>query len=88
MPFITYLQTLVAEIAPRQVTLTTLAVGFTGFVLAGFWREIHAFKRSVESWQSKIDVTLFGATGDNGLNGTSKDHEQRIRSLESRETCE
>lgn len=62
--------------------IAAIAVSFTGFILAGFWREIHNFKREVLRWQSKIDTTLFGATGDNGLNGTTKDHEQRLRVLE------
>jgi hypothetical protein len=61
----------------------SFAITFAGFVLAGFWREIHMFKRDVGKWQAKIDVVLFGATGSNGINGTTKDHEQRIRQLEN-----
>lgn len=29
-----------------------------------------------------LRAAIFGVNGDNGLNGTSKDHEKRIRSLE------
>jgi hypothetical protein len=67
----------------NSIHLSDLAITFAGFVLAGFWREIHLFKRDVGKWQTRIDTALFGATGDNGLHGTSKDHEQRIRLLES-----
>lgn len=63
--------------------LTTIAFSVAGFLLAGAWREFHRFKRDVEQWQSKIDVVLFGPQGDNGLNGTSKDHESRLRLVES-----
>lgn len=68
-----------------QMDIPTIAVSFTGFVLIGFWREMHAFKRSQQAWQAKIDTTLFGPEGSNGLNGVIKDHEQRIRALESKE---
>ena len=77
----TLLQT-VAVATADTVTPTSIAVAFAGFVLAGFWREIHTFKRHINQWQAKIDVVLFGAQGDNGLNGGHKDHEQRLRSLE------
>jgi hypothetical protein len=80
MHLLTLLQAATATIAGGD--FTTAAVAFTGFVLAGFWREINVFKREVLKWQSKIDTTLFGATGDNGINGTVKDHEKRIRRLE------
>lgn len=83
MPFIAFFQALAADLNQAGADLTTVAVAFTGFVLAGFWREIHTFKREVTRWQSKIDTTLFGATGDNGLNGTAKDHEARLRALEA-----
>lgn len=86
MTFVGFFQAVAAAAGKAGVDLHTLSIAFTGFVLTAFWREIHAFKQSVERWQSKIDTTLFGATGDNGLNGTSKDHETRIRALESRET--
>lgn len=85
MSFFSYLQAMaVATLEQAGADIHTVALGFTGFVLTMFWREIHAFKRSVEKWQSKIDTTLFGPQGDNGLNGTSKDHETRIRVLESK----
>lgn len=64
------------------VDVSTIALGIAAFVLAGFWREIHGFKREILRWQSKIDTVLFGAEGGNGLNGTAKDHEQRLRVLE------
>jgi hypothetical protein len=38
--------------------------------------------KETKEWQAKVDVALFGATGDNGLHGTVKDHEARLRSLE------
>lgn len=63
--------------------LTGIAVAVAGFILAGAWREFHQFKREIQGWQARIDTVLFGADGSNGLNGTSKDHEQRIRLLES-----
>jgi hypothetical protein len=64
------------------INVSDFAIAFAGFVLAGFWREIHLFKRDVGKWQARIDTALFGATGDNGLHGTSKDHETRLRALE------
>ena len=63
--------------------LTGIAVAVAGFLLAGAWKEFHSFKREVQQWQSKIDTVLFGAEGGNGLNGTAKDHETRLRMLES-----
>jgi hypothetical protein len=62
---------------------TSVAIAFAGMVLAGFWREIHAFKRQIEKWQARIDTVLFGPDGGNGLHGTTKDHEQRLRRLEA-----
>lgn len=59
------------------------AVWFTGGAIAFFAREIYSFKREVLRWQAKIDTTLFGPEGANGLNGIVKDHELRIRSLEA-----
>ncbi len=61
----------------------TITLGIAAFLLAGAWRELHAFKREIQQWQSKIDTVLFGPEGNNGLNGTMKDHEQRLRVLES-----
>lgn len=75
----------VATVTADAITPTSIAVGFAGFVLAGFWREIHTFKRHINQWQSKIDTALFGVNGDNGLNGTQKDHEARLRLIER--TC-
>lgn len=72
----------VATTTADAITPTSIAVTFAGFVLAGFWREIHTFKRHINQWQAKIDTVLFGAHGDNGLNGVTKEHEQRIRRLE------
>ena len=67
--------------------IQTIAISFTAFVLAGFWREVHHFRTATQKWQSKIDVTLFGPEGSNGLNGTIKDHETRLRALETKETA-
>jgi hypothetical protein len=39
----------------------------------------------IKVWQSKINTTLFGPNGDNGLNGTSKDHEHRLRHIEDQD---
>jgi len=83
----TLLQT-VAAASADTVTPTSIAVAFAGFVLAGFWREIHTFKRHINQWQAKIDVVLFGAQGDNGLNGGYKDHEHRLRALERQQPAE
>lgn len=77
---------IIATVEQAGADIHTLTLAFTGFALTMFWREIHAFKRSVEKWQSKIDTTLFGPEGNNGLNGKSKDHEQRIRTLEAGES--
>jgi len=68
------------------VDVSTIALSVAGFVLAGAWREFHAFKREIQKWQAKIDTALFGAQGDNGLNGTTRDHEARIRVIEN--TCQ
>lgn len=86
MSFFSYLQAMAVETLEQAgADIHTVALAFTGFALTMFWREIHAFKRSVEKWQSRIDTTLFGPEGNNGLNGTSKDHEVRIRVLEAKE---
>ena len=77
----TLFQTVAAQAAPT-ITLESLAVGFTGVVLAGFWRDTRGLQKEIRSWRAKIDTTLFGPEGSNGLNGTVKDHEQRIRVLE------
>jgi hypothetical protein len=71
-----------AAVATRSLTLTDIAVTFTGFVLIGFWREMHSLKNDIRAWQAKINTTLFGPNADNGLVGTSKDHEHRLRDLE------
>ena len=71
----------VSTLAPGM-TAETAAMGFTGLVLTGFWREQRALREDMRTWQAKINTTLFGPNGDNGLNGTSKDHERRIRTLE------
>lgn len=65
------------------MTISDAAVWFTGGAIAFFAREIYSFKREVLRWQAKIDTTLFGPEGSNGLNGMVKDHEVRIRQLES-----
>jgi hypothetical protein len=65
-----------------NIDVAAIALAFAGFVLAGFWREMHKFKREIQQWQSKIDTVLFGPMGDNGLHGTVRDHETRIRMLE------
>lgn len=62
--------------------VSDLAVPFTGAVLMGFWKEMNSMRKQMIQWQAKIDTTLFGASGSNGLSGTSKDHEERIRILE------
>lgn len=61
----------------------------TAFLLIWFWTAFHQIKdklteltKETKEWQAKIDVVVFGATGNNGLHGTSKDHETRLRLLE------
>jgi hypothetical protein len=71
----------VATLAPA-VSAEAVAMTFTGLALTGFWREQRALREDMRTWQAKINTTLFGPNGDNGLNGTSKDHETRIRALE------
>lgn len=66
-----------------DASLSNIALAVAGFLLAAAWRELHHFKREVQRWQGRIDVVLFGPNGDNGLNGTSRDHETRIRRLEA-----
>ncbi len=71
-----------AVAAPVAVTLESIGLGVTTIALVGFWREQRALRDDIRVWQSKINTTLFGPNGDNGLNGTSKDHETRIRTIE------
>ena len=69
----------------NSTAVAAIAISFAAFVLAGFWVEIHGFKREIIKWQSKIDTVLFGPEGNNGLNGTLKDHESRLRQLEQQD---
>lgn len=73
----------IALAAPVAITVESIGLGVTTFVLVGFWREQRALRDDIKVWQSKINTTLFGPNGDNGLNGISKDHEYRIREIES-----
>lgn len=82
MSFVIAIQTAVADVARAGFDLQAVITSFAAMVFAGFWREIHSFKQTVNAWQSKIDTHLFGVAGDNGLTGMVKDHEQRIRDLE------
>ena len=34
-------------------------------------------------WQTMVSMAIWGINGQNGLTGTSKDHEQRIKNLEA-----
>lgn len=72
-----------------ELNVGTLMQGLTLALLVWFWNEFHAikqrltdFQRESKEWQARIETGLFGATGENGLHGTSKDHETRIRLLE------
>lgn len=65
-----------------EPTVTTVALAFSGIALVGFWREMNSLKKHMISWTSRIETTLFGASGNNGLNGITKDHEERLRQLE------
>jgi hypothetical protein len=65
------------------LSLSDAALWFAGGAIAFFSREIYSFKREVLRWQAKIDTTLFGPEGQNGMHGTVKDHELRIRLLEA-----
>lgn len=56
--------------------------GVAALALTGFWREMHSLKREITSWRATIDTTLFGPHGENGLYGTVRDHEQRLRRVE------
>jgi hypothetical protein len=67
-----------------ELTVTTVAVIFSGIAFMGFWREMNDLKKQVITWMSRIETTLFGASGSNGLNGISKDHEERMRQIERR----
>lgn len=82
MSLVIAIQTAVADVARAGFDLQALITAFAGMVFAGFWREIHLFKQTVNAWQSKIDTHLFGVAGDNGLTGMVKDHEERLRVLE------
>lgn len=76
---------MVAEaLSSSGISVGDAAITFTGVVLLGFWREMNALRKQTLQWQSRIDTTLFGVSGHNGLNGTSKDHEERLRTLELR----
>lgn len=75
----------VTDVVPVSsgASIQDIATVFTGIVLIGFWREMNSLKKQMTQWQSKIDTTLFGPNGSNGISGISKDHENRIRFLEN-----
>lgn len=82
---------MIAEAAAAGVTVDLGAIlqGLTIAILLWFFTSLHQIKeqlsdlkRETKEWQAKVEVGLFGATGENGLHGLSKDHEQRIRLLE------
>jgi hypothetical protein len=68
-----------------QLDASNILQTVIALLLAGQWNATATFKREVRRWQDRVDVTLFGPGGDNGLNGTMKDHEQRLRAIERRE---
>jgi hypothetical protein len=68
------------QLDPSNILQTVIAL-----LLVGQWNATSTFKREVRRWQDRMDVALFGPDGNNGLNGTVKDHEQRLRAIERRE---
>lgn len=73
-----------------DINLGSILQGLTLAILVWFWNAFHQIKdqltdlsSTTKEWQAKIDVALFGAKGDNGIHGTVKDHEQRLRHVET-----
>lgn len=71
------------------IDLGAIFQGLTLAFLIWFWNafnqvrdKLNELTQETKEWQAKIDVVVFGATGSNGLNGTVKDHEVRLRLLE------
>lgn len=74
-----------------EINLSAILQGVTVALLVWFWNSVHGIKeqlttltKETKEWQAKVDVALFGATGDNGMYGTVKDHETRLRLLEQK----
>ena len=65
-----------------ELKLTDIAGTIATAALVGFWHEMRAFREEIRLWRAKIDTTLFGPEGNNGLNGKSKEMEHRIHDLE------
>jgi hypothetical protein len=76
------IQAIVADTTGLQLTVTDIAVSFSSIILLAFWRDMNRFKQDTQTWQATIETALFGRDGTNGINGTVKDHEVRIRDLE------
>lgn len=64
----------------QAVTVALLLGGIAGF--NKLKEQVTELTKDTKEWQARVTVALFGATGDNGLHGISKDHEARIRLLE------
>jgi hypothetical protein len=61
------------------VSLETIVTGFAGLAAIAFWREMRALRDDFTTFRSTIHTALFGPEGNNGINGTVKDHETRLR---------
>lgn len=77
------------EAGSISLNLSGVLQALTVALLLWFFRAFDALRdqltqltKETKEWQARVNVALFGATGDNGLHGTVKDHEARIRSLE------
>lgn len=78
-------ETVIAGMHVGQVLQTLTVAG-----VIGAWRSVVAFQRRVEEWhhkmerwQTRIDMVIFGADGNNGINGLTKDLAKRVHSLET-----
>lgn len=64
------------------VTVESIAMGVAALMLTAFWKDSRNEWKKAAEWRGEMKATLFGVNGTNGLVGTSKDHETRIRELE------
>ena len=69
-------------IATSDLTIERVAIGIAGMTLMGFWREMRSFREESRNWQTRIETALFGANGDNGINGTVKALAEDVKQLQ------
>lgn len=65
-----------------EINLGVILQAVATALLIGALQQLADFRRKVQSWQDRMDVAMFGPDGRNGVYGSVKDHELRLRRLE------